>query len=50
MTCTKCDRDIAECECPDAIERIENILEPNPYLFIGPDYRRRRGATQERSE
>jgi hypothetical protein len=38
MTCIKCDKDIAECTCPDAAERIREILS---VVVFSEDYARR---------
>lgn len=40
MYCTHCKQDMAECECPDAPERIKAMLS-NQFLAFGDEYRER---------
>lgn len=40
MFCVKCDKDMAECECADAAERIRSVME-SPYIAFGSDYKAR---------
>lgn len=40
MFCVKCQRDAAECICPDREERLKKLMQ-SPNLYIGADYRKR---------
>lgn len=40
MICNKCDKDMAECTCADAPERIRSVLACE-YVYIGSEYRQR---------
>ena len=37
MFCGKCDKDFAQCECPDMPERWASI-KTSQHLFVGPEY------------
>lgn len=40
MFCIKCDKDLADCECPDMPERLQDVLNCGLIAF-GEDYLRR---------
>lgn len=40
MICMQCEKDMADCVCADAAERILKVL-GSEYLYIGPEYRKR---------
>lgn len=35
----KCDRDVIECECDDALKRLRWLLSPESPVLIGGEYR-----------
>jgi len=49
MICSKCDKDLAECDCPDLHERFESILKV-PQLHIGQEYQARIRANIEKKK
>lgn len=51
VICVKCDKDLADCTCPDLKERFESILR-SEFIYIGPEYeqRIRQQIERERSE
>ena len=49
MICNKCDKDLAECICPDLEERFNNILK-SKFLFVGEEYQERIRAQIERNK
>lgn len=49
MFCIQCQSDLADCHCPDRVDRITSILN-SKHLIFGDDYKKRIEANLEKAK